>query len=124
MQTALEGNVAGSVYDKNQQTDVRIMYPGDRTRSVDEMKQMQIFLPGGQLKSIASLADVQLNPGEAEIQREDLQNMGVVDARLDNRDLGSAIKEIQQQVSKTVVIAARLQHRIWRRLCRAATIFS
>ena len=102
LQTALEGNVAGSVYDKNQQTDVRIMYPGDRTRSVDEMKQMQIFLPGGQLKSIASLADVQLNPGEAEIQREDLQNMGVVEARLDNRDLGSAIKEIQQQVSKTV----------------------
>jgi Cu/Ag efflux pump CusA len=102
LQTALEGNVAGSVYDKNQQTDVRVMYPGDRSRSLDEMKQMQLFLPGGQLKSIASLADVQLNAGEAEIQREDLQNMGVVEARLDNRDLGSAIKEIQQQVSKTV----------------------
>jgi CzcA family heavy metal efflux pump len=102
LQTSLEGNVAGSVYDKDQQTDVRIKYPGDRTRSVDDMKQMQIFLPDGRLKSIASLADVDLDSGQAEIQREDLQNMGVVEARLDNRDLGSAIKEIQQKVSQTI----------------------
>ncbi len=102
LQTALEGNVAGIVYDKNRQTDVRIMYPNNNTRSLDEIKQMQIFLPGGQLKSIASLANIQLNPGEAEIQREDMQNMGVVEARLDNRDLGSAMKEIQQKISKAI----------------------
>ncbi len=102
LQTALEGNVAGNVYDKNQLTDIRMMYAGSNTRSLDEIKQMQIFLPNGQLKSIASLANVQLDSGEAEIQREDMENMGVVQARLDNRDLGSAIKEIQQKVSKQI----------------------
>ncbi|MBV9963859.1 MAG: efflux RND transporter permease subunit [Parafilimonas sp.] len=102
LQTAVEGNIVGSVYDKDQQTDVRIMYAGNNARSLAEMKQMQIFLPNGQLKSIASLADVVADSGQAEIDREDLQNMGVVEARLDNRDLGSAIKEIQQQVSKRV----------------------
>lgn len=102
LQNALEGNVAGSVFDKNQLTDVRIIYPGSTTRSLDDMKQMQIFLPNGQLKSIASLANIQLSAGEAEIQRQDLQNIGVVEARLDNRDLGSAIKEIQQKVSQQV----------------------
>jgi CzcA family heavy metal efflux pump len=104
LQTALEGNVAGSVYDKNQLTDIRMMYAGNNTRSLDEIKQMQIFLPNGQLKSISSLANVQLSSGEAEIQREDMQNMGVVQARLDNRDLGSAIKEIQQRVSKKIAL--------------------
>ena len=104
LQNALEGNVAGSVYDKNQLTDVRIMYPGSGTRSLDDMKQMQIFLPNGQLKSIVSLANVQLTSGEAEIQREDLQNMGVVEARLNNSDLGTTIKQIQQQVSKTIAL--------------------
>lgn len=102
LQTALEGNIAGTVYDKNQLTNVRIMYAGNNTRSLDEIKQMQIFLPTGQLKSIASLANIQLSAGEAEIQREDMQDMGVVEARLDNRDLGSAVKEIQQQVSKKI----------------------
>ncbi len=102
LQTALEGNIAGGVYDKTQQTNVRIMYAGNNTRSLDEIKQMQIFLPNGQLKSIASLANIQLSAGAAEIQREDMQNIGVVEARLDNRDLGSAIKDIQQQVSKKI----------------------
>lgn len=102
LQNALEGNIAGVVYDKNQLSNVRIMYPGSNTRNLDDMKQMQIFLPNGQLKSIASLANIKLIPGEAEIQREDLQNIGVVEARLDNRDLGSAIKEIQQKVSQQV----------------------
>jgi Cu/Ag efflux pump CusA len=102
LQTALEGNIAGSVYEKNQLTDVRIMYAGNNTRSLDEIKQMQIFLPNGQLKSIATLANIQLTPGQAEIQREDMQDMGVVEARLDNRDLGSAIKDIQQRVSKKI----------------------
>ena len=104
LQNALEGNVAGSVYDKNQLTDVRIMYPGNNTRTLDDMKQMQIFMPDGQLKSLASLATIKLTPGEAEIQREDLQNMGVVEARLDNSDLGTAMKQIQQDVSKKVAL--------------------
>ncbi len=104
LQAALEGNIAGSVYDKNQLSDVRVAYPGNRTRSLDDIKAMQIFLPNGQLKSIASLADLQVLPGQAEIQREDMQNIGVVEARLDNRDLGSAIKEIQQKVSKQVAL--------------------
>ncbi len=104
LQIAIEGNVAGSVYDKNQLTDVRIMYAGSKTRSVDEIKQMQLFLPNGQLKSIASLATVQPDSGEAEIQREDMQNIGVVTARLDNSDLGTAIKNIQQQVSKKIAL--------------------
>ena len=104
LQNALEGNVAGSVYDKNQLTNVRIMYPGNNTRTIDDMKQMQIFMPDGQLKSLASLATINLTPGEAEIQREDLQNMGVVEARLDNSDLGTAMKQIQQDVSKKVAL--------------------
>jgi CzcA family heavy metal efflux pump len=104
LQTALEGNVVGVVYDKNQLTNVRMLYPGSGTRTIDEIKAIQIFLPNGQLRSIASLANVQLNAGEAEIQRQDLQNMAVVEARLDNSDLGTAIKQIQQDVSRTIAL--------------------
>ena len=43
-----------------------------------------------------------INTGDAEIQREDLQSMGVVTARLENRDLGSVIKDIQKEVSANI----------------------
>ena len=51
---------------------------------------------------ITSLATVQVNKGDAEIQRENLQSMGVVTGRLENRDLGSTMKEIQQKVSSQI----------------------
>ena len=98
LQTALEGNVVGTVYDKEQFSDVRLLYPGSKKLSVTDVNNTQIFLPNGKLKPIKSLANVHLNTGDAEIQRQDLQSMGVVTARLEGRDLGSVIKDIQQQV--------------------------
>jgi Cu/Ag efflux pump CusA len=47
---------------------------------------------------------VQVNAGDAEIQRENLQSMGVITGRLENRDLGSTMKEIQQKVSSQIVL--------------------
>jgi len=79
-----------------------MVYPGNRTLSVNDISQLQIFLPSGKLKPINSLANVQISAGDAEIQREDMQSMGVVTARLENRDLGSVMKDIQQQVSSKI----------------------
>jgi Cu/Ag efflux pump CusA len=104
LQTALEGNIAGAVFDKQQFSSLRIVYPGNRKLSVDDIKKLQIFLPNGKLKPITDLAAIKLNAGDAEIEREDLQSMGVVTGRLDNRDLGSVMKDIQKEVAAKVVL--------------------
>lgn len=102
MQTAMEGNVEGTVFDKNRLTPIRLIYPDNNTTGVTDISRSQLFLPNGQLKPITELATVQLVPGDAEIQRENLQNMGIVTARLSARDLGSVMKDIQQEVSRNV----------------------
>jgi len=104
LQTSLEGNVAGKVYEREQFTNIRLIYPINKTLGVEDIKRLQVFLPDGKLKPINDLANVRLVPGDAQVQRENLQNMGVVTARLDNRDLGSAIREIQSKVSEEVVL--------------------
>ncbi len=104
LQTSLEGNVAGDIYEKDRVYPIRIVYPGSQTRSQQELEHLPVFLPDGRLKPIDQLASVQVRPGEAEIQRENLQSMGVVTARLDNRDIGSTIKDIQSQVNKEVTL--------------------
>ena len=104
LQTALEGNIVGTVFDKQQLSSLRVVYPGNRNQSVEDIKQMQIFLPNGKLKPITDLADIKLNPGDAEVEREDLQSMGVVTGRLDNRDLGNVMKDIQKEVATKVVL--------------------
>ncbi|MEO8405089.1 MAG: efflux RND transporter permease subunit, partial [Chitinophagaceae bacterium] len=102
LQTSLEGNIAGNIFEKEQYSAVRLIYPNNRKLSSDAINNLQIFLPDGKLKPITELATVTINPGDAEIQREDLQSMGVVTARLEGRDLGSVMKDVQKNISSSV----------------------
>ena len=104
LQTALEGNVVGSIQDREQFTNIRLLYPGNKTLDVNGIKNLQISMPNGKLKPIEQLATVKLIAGDVEINRENLQNMGVVTARLSGRDLGSAINEIKNEVSTQIAL--------------------
>jgi len=104
LQTRLEGNIVGSIPEREQLTNIRMVYPNSRTASVSDIQNLDIFLPSGKLKPITQLADVKVNLGDAEINRENLQSMGEVTARLENRDLGSTMKDIQQTISKNIVL--------------------
>jgi CzcA family heavy metal efflux pump len=103
-QTLLEGNIIGSIYEKEQFTNVRMIYPGSNNAGVGTLRKLQVFLPGGKLKSVSDLAQFRIIAGDPEIQRENLQNMGVVTARLSGRDLGSVMQDIQSRVSKELAL--------------------
>ncbi|MEP6947888.1 MAG: efflux RND transporter permease subunit [Ginsengibacter sp.] len=102
VQTYLEGNIIGNIFEKQQLSPIRLLYPGSRKLSIDDIKKLQVFLPGGRLKPISELATITVNSGDAEIERENLQSIGVVTARLDSLDLGSVMKDIQQDISAHV----------------------
>lgn len=98
LQTQLEGNVIGSIYEKEQQTSVRMIYPNAVNTSLDKIKNGTIFLPDGKLHPLAQLAGIDVISGSAEIQRENLQSMIPVTARLNNRDLGSVMSDLQKEI--------------------------
>jgi Cu/Ag efflux pump CusA len=102
LQTSLEGNIVGTLPEKEQLTNIRMVYPNSRGRSVADVEHMQVFLPSGKRTPISDLATVTVRAGDAEIQRENLQSMGVVTARLENRDLGSVIRDIQKAVGEKI----------------------
>jgi Cu/Ag efflux pump CusA len=104
LQASLEGNIVGTLPEKEQLTNIRMVYPGSRTLSVADIGRLQIFLPDGKLKPITDLATVTVKAGDAEIQRENLQSMGVVTGRLEGRDLGSVMKDIQEVVGAKIVL--------------------
>lgn len=106
IQTSLEGNVVGSILEKEQLSPVRMVYPNNRKASVNDLSNLQVFLPDGRLYPISSLATIKINSGDAEIQREDLQSMGVITARLENSDLGTVIRQIRQQISTKIAMPA------------------
>ncbi|HTE09106.1 MAG TPA: efflux RND transporter permease subunit, partial [Flavitalea sp.] len=104
VQLGLQGTQVGTILEQQQVSVIRIVYPGTITQSVEGIRQMRVFLPSGKLMPITSLADIRMNGGDAEIQRENLQSMGVVTGRLENRDLGSTMKEIRQKLTSELLL--------------------
>ena len=102
MQTALEGNLVGSLLENEKQTPIRLIYANEQKRSLEDIKQLKIFLPNGQSIPITNLVSISIEKGVAEVERENLQMMSVVTGRLDNRDLGSVMQEIQTKVKSQI----------------------
>ena len=50
------------------------------------------------------MSTVKLIAGDAEIARENLQSMGVISGRLNNRDLGSVMKDVQKNITSQVAL--------------------
>ena len=98
LQVQLEGTVIGQIYEKEQLTGVRMLFPDAVNTPLEKLKQASVFLPNGKLQPIAQLADIEVESGVAEIERENLQPMIPVIARLDNRDLGSVMKDVQGEI--------------------------
>ena len=104
LQTALQGNVTNTLPEKEQLSNIRMVYPGSRTMSLDEINRLPVFLPGGKLKTLSELATVQVSVGDAQVERENLQTIGVVTARLENGGLGTVMKAIQKNIRSQVTL--------------------
>jgi CzcA family heavy metal efflux pump len=102
LETQLQGVVVGNILEKEQRTDIRMIYADSKSNDVRKMKLQPIFLPDGQLKPITDFADITVSEGVAEINRENLQSVGIVTARLNGRDLGSVMKDIQNRIKSNV----------------------
>jgi CzcA family heavy metal efflux pump len=101
MLTKIDGASAGSILEKNVIVDIKLIEQSKR-RSVNDLTHTSIFLPDGRLKPAEEFADVAVKPGVAEIERENLQKMVSVTARLNNRDLGSVLADIQKKIATTI----------------------
>jgi CzcA family heavy metal efflux pump len=104
LQTMVEGNIIGSIPEKEQMTGIRMIYPGSSRSTLEYLKSQFVFLPGGKLTPMENLASIRLKEGVAEINRDNLKSVSIVTARLNNRDLGSAMKEIQRVIDKRVFL--------------------
>ena len=102
LQTQIEGNVISTILDKEQQIDVRLIYPYALKTSVHTLQNAAIFLPNGALKPLSTVAAIELSKGVAEINRENQKMMGVITARLNGRDLGSTLADIKKNIDKSI----------------------
>ncbi len=100
-QAAMTGGIQiGQLQDGEQMRRILLRFTDFDKNDVNKLKRQLIFLPDGTTRPLSFFSEIKVIPGEIEQRREDLKSVIVLTARLDNRDLGSAISEIQQQLNE------------------------
>jgi CzcA family heavy metal efflux pump len=100
--TILDGQLASNMIRGDRQIGIRVRYPARYRSSIEELEKLLITSPTGATVPLESVAHVEMQGGQTEIRRENLRNMSAVTARLEGRDLGSAMNEIRDRLFREV----------------------
>ena len=94
------GNVATEVRLLDRRIPVRVRLPDSYRFDPFTLPQTLIRTSEGKLVPISGLAAPVRSNGQSQLLRENLRGMALVSARLEDRDLGSAVSEIRQRLGE------------------------
>ncbi len=98
-QGAMDGDVPSFVKRTDLLEPVRVRFPFVANRTVDSVRAMTVAAPNGQLIPLGSVANVYVDQGGPELDRENQRLMVAVTARLEGIDLGSAIRQVKSKLT-------------------------
>jgi len=99
-----EGVSVGEVQDGEQMIRILLRFTDFRENYLDKILEQPIFSPEGSFRPLKYFARAELSKGSPDLTREDLKSNIVVIARLENRDLGSAMKEIRGKLAGNLIM--------------------
>jgi len=98
--TAMLGQKASYVLEGDRVVNIRVRMNTDTTGQIASLRELPLRSLDGRTVKLSQVADVVTEPGQLELHREDLRQLVAVSARLENRDLGSAIEEIKAKLGQ------------------------
>ena len=97
---SFEGEPAASpVITHDRAYTIRVRFPDQSRSSRTALSNTLLSSSSGRTATLGALATVQEVAGQTEIRRENLQRDITVTARLEGRDLGSGIKDVQKTIA-------------------------
>ncbi len=92
----------GDIQEGQQMRRIRMRFIDYADNSLAILKKQPVFLPDGTTRPFSFFCDVIPQAGEVIESREDLKPVIILTARLENRDLGSAISDLKSSFAKKV----------------------
>ena len=97
--TALLGQTASSVLEGDRVVNVRVLVEPARIKQIADLRELPLRTASGSVIKLSQVAELTEEPGQFERRREDLRQSVAITARLEGRDLGSAMAEIRAKLS-------------------------
>jgi len=97
--TALLGQTASSVLEGDRAVNVRVLIDPVWIKQIAELRELPLRSANGRVIQLSQVAELTEEAGQFERHREDLRQSVAITARLEGRDLGSAMTEIHAKLS-------------------------
>ena len=101
---SLTGTVATSILDGVRTVGIRVWTPPASRATPDALERLPLRAPDGHLVPLGRVATLQPVSGQPEIGKENLKRMLAVTARIDGRDLGSVMADVQSMLAAPGVV--------------------
>lgn len=98
------GQPVGLIFEGDRRFTLALRLPEHIRRDIDGLGDLPVPLAGGNYVPLREVAKLQLKPAPAQISRENGKRRVVVTANVRDRDLGSFVAEVQQQVADKVTL--------------------
>ncbi len=98
--TALLGQVASSMLEGDRVVNIRVRAESPGVNNIAALRELPLRTSNGASVRLNQVADMTVDPGRVELDRDDLRQDVIISARLEGRDLGSAMREIQTRLSQ------------------------
>ncbi len=104
-QASMSGGLQiGSVQEGEQMRRILLRFTDFKDNSLDNLRRQPIFLTDGSTRPLSYFCEVTVIPGEIEQRREDIKSDITLTARLENRDLGTTVAELQTALSDKLTL--------------------
>ena len=100
IQSQLMGTVVSQIQSGEKVIGIRVWTPSSLRDRIEKVKLTPLRTATGNYISLDRVADITIQHGQAEITRENLKPMIAVTARIEGRDIGSTMKDIQKIINK------------------------
>ncbi len=99
IKAGLLGVTETSLRQGDRTIDIRVRFPDQFRFNVNSISQFPIITPAKQVVPLGAMSTVELVQGENQLYRENQRLMVSLTARLENRDMGSAIGDVQRMMA-------------------------
>ena len=98
----LGGASAGQIINGNERYDIYVRLAEQFRETPEKIADLRIQAPTGAWVRVGDIANVTIESGPPQVRRDDVQRRVVIQANVQNRDMGSVVADIQNAISEKV----------------------
>ncbi len=102
IQSAYAGGVAGKVFEGDRRFDLVVKLNTAQKKDWQQIKNLMVTVGNGKQVPLYELAEVRIEEGPYQIQREDAARRIVVGFNVRGKDVKSVVTEVQEKVKKSI----------------------